>query len=117
MIPINLNPVYIAIKVKIGCIPILLLTSFGSTICLTTNVKIYKPINNKASEILPSKKENIAQGIITVPEPTIGRASTNAIPNAPSNGYSIFSPAKFPIYNPISTMKKDIPISITSAFK
>ena len=115
--PITLKPVYIAIRVKIGCIPILLLTSFGSSICLNTNDKTYKPTNSKESEILPSIKENIAQGIITVPEPTIGRASTKAIPKAQRRGYCIFKPVNFPIYNPIKIIKNDIAISITSAFK
>ena len=68
-IPISLNPVYIAINVKIGCIPILELISFGSNICLMIMVTIYKPANTNAKEILSSKAENIAQGIITVPEP------------------------------------------------
>ena len=68
-IPISLNPVYIAINVKMGCIPILELISLGSSICLTITVITYKPIKTKAKEILPSKADIIAQGIITVPEP------------------------------------------------
>ena len=34
--PIILKPVYIAIKVKIGCIPIFPLTILGSSSCLAT---------------------------------------------------------------------------------
>lgn len=69
IIPIILNPVYIAINAKIGCVPIFLLTSFGSSICLITIVIIYKPISTKANETFPSIQESIAHGIITVPEP------------------------------------------------
>ena len=69
IIPINLKPVYIDIKVKIGCMPILLLMSFGSNTCLTIIVITYKPINTNANEILPSATKKTAQGIITVPEP------------------------------------------------
>lgn len=79
--PINLNPVYIAISVNIGCIPILPLTIFGSTNCLTILIMHHKtkiPIANFKS---PEKAKNIAQGSITVPDPNIGKASTKAIPN------------------------------------
>lgn len=58
-----------AINVKIGCVPIFLLTSFGSSICLTIIVTIYKPTKTNANEILLSSHENTAHGIITVPEP------------------------------------------------
>ena len=44
IMPINLKPVYIAIKVKIGCIPMFLLTNFGSNICLTMDIIISKII-------------------------------------------------------------------------
>ena len=79
--PINLKPVYIAISVNIGCIPILPLTILGSTNCLTIlithhNAKI--PIANFKS---PVNAKNPDHGSITVPEPNIGRASTKAIPN------------------------------------
>ena len=69
IIPINLKPVYIAIKVKIGCVPIFLLINLGSSICLVTIVIIYNPINTNASDRFPSNAEAIAHGIITVPEP------------------------------------------------
>ena len=78
--PINLKPVYIAIKVKIGCIPILPLTIFGSINCLTMLIMHHKtkiPIANFRSPVNAKKP---AQGSITVPEPNIGNASTKAIP-------------------------------------
>ena len=34
-----------------------------------------------AGKIIPEKAKIPAQGIITVPEPKIGKASTNAMPN------------------------------------
>lgn len=67
--PINLNPVYIAISVKIGCIPILLLTSFGSRICFTTTVKIYKPNKAKANPLFSFNNSIKTQGKNTVPAP------------------------------------------------
>ena len=42
--------------------------------------------------ILPSRADIIAQGIITVPEPSIGRASTKAVASAINNGYLTLSP-------------------------
>ena len=78
--PINLNPVYIAISVKIGCIPILPLTILGSMNCLTILIMHHNTNIPIASFISPAKAVIPAQGIITVPEPNIGRASTNAIP-------------------------------------
>lgn len=67
--PIVLNPVYMAINVNIGCIPILLLTIFGSTSCLTiriiANIIIIATPNFKS----PFRAAITAQGTITVPEP------------------------------------------------
>ncbi len=67
--PKNLNPVYIAIKVKIGCIPILLLTIFGSINCFASSVKTYNPKSAEPSEISEFMKEINAHGISTVPLP------------------------------------------------
>lgn len=67
--PKNLNPVYIAIKVKIGCIPILLLTILGSKNCFARSVKIYNPKSNEPSEILLFINDIIAHGISIVPLP------------------------------------------------
>lgn len=91
-IPINLNPVYIASKVNIGCIPILLLTSFGSNNCLTTKIIIYKPNREKAKLLFIFKNSIIIQGTNTVPAPSIGSASINPISSAIKNGYSTFMP-------------------------
>ena len=86
IIPINLNPVYIAIKVKIGCIPILLLTIFGSKNCLNAITKIYNPKIEKPTDFSLFRNRIILQGIITVPAPNIGKASTNPINNAIISG-------------------------------
>ena len=85
-IPITLKPVYIAIRVKIGWIPILLLTNLGSRNCLTIHIIIHNDIIDIPKFRFPSRVEIIAQGIITVPEPSIGSASTNPIPNAINKG-------------------------------
>ena len=85
--PIALNPVYIAIKVKIGCIPICLLTILGSINCLTTDIMINKTIKAIANLISPLIAEIIDHGTITVPDPKIGRASTNPIAIAAITGY------------------------------
>lgn len=79
--PKNLNPVYIAIKVNIGCIPICPLTILGSTNCLTMLIIHQRTNIPIASLKSPVNAKIPAQGIITVPEPNIGSASTNAIPN------------------------------------
>ena len=100
IIPINLNPVYIAIKVNIGCTPMFLLTNFGSNICLTTLIIINKIIIAIPKFISPLIALIIAQGIIKLPEPSIGSASTNPIANAISNGYFILNPKNCNIYNP-----------------
>ena len=83
--PIILYPVYIAIKVNIGCIPISLLTILGSTNCLTTISTIYNTIKAIPKFISPFIADIIAHGNIIVPEPNIGSASTKAIPNAATN--------------------------------
>lgn len=67
--PKNLKPVYIAIKVYIGCMPILLLTILGSINCLIAKVKIYNPINEVPRDVSLFIKDKIAHGIKTVPEP------------------------------------------------
>ena len=115
--PINLNPVYIAISVKIGCTPIFLLTNLGSKNCLTTDI-----IMNKTKIAIPNFKspfnaDKIAHGTITVPEPRIGSASTNPIPSAISNGNSIANPKNFSKYNPIIDIINETKISVASAFK
>lgn len=69
IIPIVLNPVYIAISVNIGCIPIFPLTILGSTSCLTINIIAYIIIIAIPNLISPLSPEIIAHGIITAPEP------------------------------------------------
>lgn len=65
----------------------LLLTIFGSVSCLTIDAIAYK-INIYTPNLkFPFKASIIAHGTITVPEPNIGKASTNPIPIAVSNGY------------------------------
>lgn len=68
-IPIILNPVYMAINVKMGCIPILPLTIFGSINCLTISVIAKIIIIAIARFNSPFKATITAQGTITVPEP------------------------------------------------
>lgn len=63
------------------------------------------------------KSEIIAQGIITVPEPKIGNASTKPINKAINNGNSMLKFANFNIDNPIKEIIKDTKISVASAFK
>ena len=100
IIPINLKPVYIDINVNIGCIPILLLTILGSSNCLAINIITYNIISAIPNFISPFKPEITAQGTITVPEPKIGSASTNPMPNAARSGNSIGMPITFKKYNP-----------------
>ncbi len=100
IIPIALYPVYMAINVNIGCIPIWLLTTFGSTSCLTI-VIITNRINNARLKFMsPCIAHIIAHGINIVPEPTIGSASANAISNAIRSGYSTLSPNILSANNP-----------------
>ena len=70
-----------------------------------------------ANFISPCIAEIIAQGIIAVPEPSIGRASTNAIPSAAINGKATFIPTKLNVESPIKHITKDININVTCAFK
>lgn len=67
--PVNLNPVYIAINVKIGWIPILLLTILGSNNCLATIIITSIIIIYIPSGKSPFIATTIAHGTITVPEP------------------------------------------------
>ena len=59
----------------------------------------------------------IAHGIITAPEPNIGRASTKPINNAISNGYLTLNPINSSIYSPIKETINDTSINVASAFK
>ena len=67
--PITLKPVYIAISVKIGCIPIFLLTNFGSNNCLITDIITNNTMIAISKFKSPLIAHKIAHGIITVPEP------------------------------------------------
>lgn len=78
--PINLKPVYIAINVNIGCIPILFPIILGSKNCLIILINVNKPKIANPKVISPSNPAIIAHGIITVAEPNIGKASTKPIP-------------------------------------
>ena len=116
-IPKNLNPVYIAINVNIGCTPMFLLTSLGSKNCLTTDIIISNTIIAIPKFKSPFNPAIIAQGTITVPEPNIGSASTKPINSAINNGYSIANPTNFKIYKPINETMNDTNISVACAFK
>ena len=85
--PEILKPVYIAISVNIGCMPICFPTILGSTNCLVIDITINRDNKHIASLRFPLQAEIIDQGIITLPEPNIGSASTKAIPIAYNNGY------------------------------
>ena len=117
IIPINLNPVYIAIKVNIGCIPMFLLTHFGSKNCLTTDIIINNVIIAIPNLKSPFSPEIIAHGTITVPEPKIGSASTNPINKAIRRGYCTLNFKNDNKYNPISEIIKEINIKVVCAFK
>ena len=67
--PIVLNPVYIAISVNIGCIPILLLTILGSTSCLIISIIAYIIIIAIPNFMSPFNADITAHGINTAPEP------------------------------------------------
>jgi hypothetical protein len=73
------------------------LTILGSINCLTTDIIIQSTIIDIPNLKSPFKPENIPHGIITVPEPNIGRASTNPIPIAIIRGKPTFNPAKYKI--------------------
>ena len=64
-----------------------LLTSLGSKNCLTIDIIINKVIIAIPNLKSPFNPDIIAHGIITVPEPRIGSASTNPINNAIRRGY------------------------------
>ena len=110
--PITLNPVYIAIKVKIGWIPILPLTILGSNTCLTNDIIIHKTIIATPSFKSPFNASITAHGTITLPEPNIGSASTNPIASAINNGYFTFIPTILKIYNPITDITKETKIKM-----
>ena len=76
--------------------------------------KIIKDIPNVK---FPFNPEIIAHGIITAPDPKIGKASTKAIPKAINSGNPTSNPAKCIIYNPTSDIAKEIAISINCDFK
>ncbi len=115
--PDTLYPVYIAISVNIGCMPIWIPTIFGSTNCLTIDIIIHSTKMLTPSLTSPLHADIIAHGTITVPEPNIGRASTNPIANAYNKGYFTSSPAILKAYSPISDITKEISISVASAFR
>ena len=95
--PDILNPVYIAINVNIGWIPMWLPTILGSINCLTTDIIIHSTNILIASLMSPLHAVIIAHGTITLPDPNIGSASTNPIPSAYSNGYETFIPVSLNI--------------------
>ena len=80
------------------------------------DIKIHKDKTHIASVISPLQAEIIAHGIITLPDPKIGSASTKAIPKAYNNGYAIFNPANLKMYNPIKDIINDTNTSTASAF-
>ena len=95
IIPLILKPVYIAIKVKIGWTPICPLTILGSNTWWTISIITYRTNNAIPKFNSPFIAEIIAQGIITVPDPNMGRASTNPIAIAAKTGYPTFNPDPF----------------------
>ena len=74
-----------------------LLTNLGSKNCLITDIIINKITIAIPNFKSPFRAEIIAQGIITVPEPKIGKASTNPINRAINSGNSILNFANFNI--------------------
>ena len=70
-----------------------------------------------ASFMSPLHAVIIAHGTITLPEPNIGSASTNPMPNAYSNGYDTFIPVSLNIYSPINEIMNDTNTNIASAFR
>ena len=73
-----------------GCVPILLLTIFGSIICLVSVVTKYatkRPIPVEYSEINSVKT---IQGAYTKAGPIIGIKSINAMPNATNGENGMF---------------------------
>ena len=94
-----------------------MLTNFGSRNCLTIDIIINKVRIAIPKDKSPFKPDIIAQGIITVPDPKIGSASTNPINKAISNGYCTLNFKKDNTYNPTKEMIKETKISVASAFK
>ena len=117
IIPIILNPVYIAIKVNIGCTPIFLLTNLGSNNCLIIDIITSNTIIAIPNFKSPFSPQIIDHGTITVPEPKIGNASTKPINKAINNGYCTLNPQIFNMYNPNNEIIKDTKIKVASAFK
>ena len=115
--PIILKPVYIASNVKIGCIPILPLTILGSKSCLAISIIAKITIIAIPKLRSPFRASITAQGTITVPEPSIGKASTKPIASAVKNGYGTLNPKILRRYSPTNTIKNEIIISMASAFK
>ena len=115
--PKNLKPVYIAINVNIGCIPICFDTTLGSINCLTTLIITSKTIMLIPKVKSPSQAQIIAHGIITVALPNIGSASTKPIPSAAINGNGTFRPTNLNIYSPTSEITNETNTKIASAFR
>ena len=65
----------------------------------------------------PFKLDKIPHGIITVPVPNIGSASTNPIAIAMIKGKPTFNPIKWKIYNPIKQIINEIKIKVNWAFR
>ena len=80
--PISLKPVYMAIRVNKGWIPMCFPTILGSSNCLIIVIISHNTKTAIANFILPLNARKIAHGTITVPEPKIGSASTKPINKA-----------------------------------
>ena len=85
--------------------------------CLTILIIAHKTSNPIANFKFPFTAHHTAHGNIAVPEPNIGKASTNPIPNAAISGTFIPHPIKWNIYSPIRDITKEIKIKIACAFK
>ena len=94
-----------------------LLTSLGSNSCLATDMMMSKTMMAIPKLKSPFMAQMTAQGTITVPDPRIGRASTNPINKAINNGYGMLNPVNCKIYNPIKEMIKEMRTKVASAFK
>ena len=115
--PINLKPVYIEINVNIGCIPICFDTNLGSINCLIILIIIKRIIIAIPKSMSPFNAVIIAHGSMIVPDPNIGRASTNPINIAIKSGYAMLNPAIFNIDRPIKDIINDTITSTIWAFK
>ena len=78
-------------------------TSFGSMKFLIRLMRIYKTTSPNPRKLLPEIMENIAQGIIAVPVPIIGRRSSRAIRAAAKIKFSTRN-----IHKPIQSSAKVI---------